>query len=322
MNKKIMMRKLLVIGAVMALFVGWQIKDMIYRPQIINSPANIVINKGDTTAAVANNLHTSGIITQPLLFRVVARISGMDKTLKAGEYIFESPISMYEVIQKIAKGDVSYRKITLPEGLTTKQMLELIEKESMLSGEITLEAKEGELLPETYNFMRGDSKNSIILQAKLAMLDAVDKAWKNRADGLPIKNKRQLLILASIIEKETAVDTERGLVASVFVNRLVKGMKLQTDPTVIYALTNGQTELDRSLSRKDLAIDSPYNTYKYYGLPPMPICNPGKASLDAAANPEDSDFLFFVADGKGGHNFATSLKQHNNNVRSWKKQKK
>ena len=128
--------------------------------------------------------------------------------------------------------------------------------------------------------------------------------------------------MASIIEKETAIDAERGLVASVFVNRLLKGMKLQTDPTVIYALTNGKTALGRALSRKDLQIDSPFNTYKYYGLPPTPICNPGKASIEAAANPEFSDFLFFVADGKGGHNFASSLKQHNNNVKNWKKNKK
>ena len=283
----------------------------------------------------------------------------MDKKLKAGEYVFDSPISMYQVIQKIANGEVSYRKITLPEGLTTQQMLELIEgekmlsgeitmtvkegellpetytftrgdsknsilieDEKMLSGEITMTVKEGELLPETYTFTRGDSKNSIVLQAKLAMLETINQAWDNKQDELPIKNKKEMLILASIIEKETAIDAERGLVASVFVNRLLKGMKLQTDPTVIYALTNGKTALGRALSRKDLQIDSPFNTYKYYGLPPTPICNPGKASIEAAANPEFSDFLFFVADGKGGHNFASSLKQHNNNVKNWKKNKK
>ena len=317
-----MIRKLLIVVIACAMLAGWQIRDMIYRQREINTPANIIINKGETTSAVANDLYASGIITRPLLFRLMARISGMDKSLKAGEYIFESPVSMYEVIKKIANGDVSYRKITLPEGLTTKQMLDLINNENMLSGEITLDVKEGELLPETYSFMRGDSKNSLVLQAKLAMLEAINRAWDKRQENLPIKNKKQLLILASIIEKETAIDSERALVASVFVNRLVKGMRLQTDPTVIYAITQGKTELNRNLNRKDLAIDSPYNTYKYYGLPPMPICNPGKASLDAAANPEDSDFLFFVADGKGGHNFATSLKQHNNNVRSWKKQKK
>ncbi len=317
-----MLRKLLILGLVVILLVGWQIRNFVYQPQIIRGENNIIINKGASTASVANELANAGIIDKPLLFRLAARISGMDKKLKAGEYVFDSPISMYQVIQKIANGEVSYRKITLPEGLTTQQMLELIEGEKMLSGEITMTVKEGELLPETYTFTRGDSKNSIVLQAKLAMLETINQAWDNKQDELPIKNKKEMLILASIIEKETAIDAERGLVASVFVNRLLKGMKLQTDPTVIYALTNGKTALGRALSRKDLQIDSPFNTYKYYGLPPTPICNPGKASIEAAANPEFSDFLFFVADGKGGHNFASSLKQHNNNVKNWKKNKK
>ncbi|MBR2033284.1 MAG: endolytic transglycosylase MltG, partial [Alphaproteobacteria bacterium] len=158
-------------------------------------------------------------------------------------------------------------------------------------------------------------------QAKDAMNKALDKAWENKDEHLPIKNKKQLLILASIIEKETGVAEERGLVASVFVNRLRKGMKLQTDPTVIYALTKGKKELGRVLLRKDLEIDSLYNTYKYYGLPPAPICNPGKDSLKAAANPEISNYLYFVASGNGGHNFATSLNEHNKNVKAWKNKK-
>ena len=143
--------------------------------------------------------------------------------------------------------------------------------------------------------------------------------WKHRNPEVPLKSPEELLILASIIEKETGVPEERGLVASVFVNRLRKGMKLQTDPTVIYALTQGKEELGRSLRRKDLSIDSPYNTYKYFGLPPTPICNPGKESIHAAAHPEESDYLFFVADGKGGHNFSTNLKEHNKNVKDWVK---
>lgn len=145
------------------------------------------------------------------------------------------------------------------------------------------------------------------------------QAWENRDDDLPVKNPEELLVLASIIEKETAIDEERAVVASVFVNRLRKGMKLQTDPTVIYALTEGNAELKRSLKRKDLQVDSPYNTYKYYGLPPKPICNPGAASIWAAAHPADTDYLYFVADGKGGHNFSRSLAEHNKSVREWVK---
>lgn len=147
------------------------------------------------------------------------------------------------------------------------------------------------------------------------------KVWENRDASVPLENPQELLILASIVEKETGIPEERGLVASVFVNRLKKGMLLQTDPTVIYALTAGQKDLGRLLTRKDLTIDNPYNTYKYRGLPPGPICNPGRESLLAAANPEVSDYIFFVASGNGGHNFARSLKEHNRNVREWKKQK-
>ena len=201
-------------------------------------------------------------------------------------------------------------------------MLKIINNEDLLSGEITEVVREGELLPETYLFVRGEPKNNIIIRAKSAMKEFAAKEWLIKDATVPVKNINQLIILASIIEKETALDNERGLVASVFVNRLLKGMKLQTDPTVIYALTNGEKELGRPLFRKDLKIDSPYNTYKYYGLPPTPICNPGKASIAAAANPEYSNYLYFVADGNGGHNFATSLKEHNSNVAEWKRSKK
>ena len=201
-------------------------------------------------------------------------------------------------------------------------MLQIIAENEFLTGNISAEVKDGDLLPETYTFTRGDSRDSIITQAKNAMAETIEKAWENRDEFIPIKNKKELLTLASIIEKETAIEEERRLVASVFVNRLKKRMRLQTDPTVIYALTLGQSDLGRLLTRKDLQIDSPYNTYKYYGLPPSPICNPGRASLEAAANPELSDYLYFVANGSGGHNFAKSLKEHNANVAYWKKLRK
>ena len=177
-------------------------------------------------------------------------------------------------------------------------------------------------MPETYSFVRGDSKDSIILQAQKAMDKELENVWKKRDKTVPIKKKEDLLVLASIIEKETSVADERGLVASVFVNRLRKGMRLQTDPTVIYALTNGEKDLGRPLLKKDLDIDSPYNTYKYYGLPPKPICNPGVEALKAASNPDISQYLYFVANGDGGHSFATSLTEHNRNVANWKKQKR
>ena len=190
------------------------------------------------------------------------------------------------------------------------------------SGEITEEVAEGEMLPETYSFEYGSSRNALIRQAKTAMKKVKEETWNGRAANKQIKTPEDMLILASIIEKETSIPEERGLVSSVFINRLKKGMRLQTDPTVIYALTEGEFELKRALTRKDLTIDSPYNTYRYYGLPPKPICNPGKAAIEAAAHPENSNYLYFVADGKGGHSFATSLKEHNKNVSQWKKSRK
>lgn len=315
------MKKMLLLAFVVCLAILAMAKQMVYSAGSMGVEKTVVIEKGSTSVMVARKLFDEGVISYPLLFRVVARIKGLDKNLKAGEYLFASHISLIEVIEQMAKGEIMYRKITLPEGLTTAQMLDLIAEDEFLSGDISLEPLEGELLPETYSYSRGDSKDSIIRQAKDAMNKALDKAWENKDEHLPIKNKKQLLILASIIEKETGVSEERGLVASVFVNRLRKGMKLQTDPTVIYALTKGKKELGRVLLRKDLEIDSIYNTYKYYGLPPAPICNPGKDSLKAAANPEISNYLYFVASGNGGHNFATSLNEHNKNVKAWKNKK-
>lgn len=316
------MKNIIIFAFIFLSLIAWQAKNRVYQPGPLDEAIYVVIEKGSGTSSVATTLSNAGVISHPVLFRLAARVFGLDKQLKAGEYLFLPKISMYQAIQKISNGEIAYRKITLPEGLTSAQIVNLINQENLLSGEITEPISEGELLPETYSFVRGDSKNSIVLQAKKAMADALANAWANRQEDLPVKNAAQLLILASIIEKETAVDTERSLVASVFANRLSKGMKLQTDPTVIYALTDGKQELERTLTRKDLLIDNPYNTYKYYGLPPAPICNPGRASLNAAANPEFSPYLYFVANGKGGHNFATSLKEHNDNVQSWKKVKK
>ena len=293
---------------------NWTVSDGPLREAV-----NVIVPKGATLTTVAQKLNEAGVINKPFLFKIYARFEGLDKRLRAGEYQFEPEISMNRVMEKIAKGEVFYRRITFAEGLTTGQILYQIATNKELSSEVTLDVNEGELLPETYTFEYGASQDSIVLEARKAMQKALDEAWEGRDSGLPYKDKNQLLTMASIIEKETGVADERPLVASVFVNRLRKGMKLQTDPTVIYALTEGQMELGRTLKKKDLAIDSPYNTYKYYGLPPAPICNPGRDALMAAAHPAQSDFLYFVATGDGGHNFSTNLNEHNRNVKGWLK---
>ena len=315
------MRKLILLAAAVVLAGMYTVVDWTNRPGNYDEPKEVLILRGENSQSVALKLQESGIIEKPWLFRVIGRFNGLDKKLKAGEYRFEPQMSLLQVMEKIAAGDIFYRKVTLPEGLTTVQMLEILRRQPYLSGEISLNPQEGELMPETYSFIRGDSRDSIVLRAQKAMDAAVAQVWKTRDAELPLKTPRELLILASIVGKETGVPEERGLVASVFVNRLRKGMLLQTDPTVIYALTGGKADLGRLLTRKDLQVDNPYNTYKYAGLPPAPICNPGRKALEAAAKPEASDYIYFVASGNGGHNFARSLNEHNRNVREWKKKR-
>ena len=312
------MKKLIIIFLiVLSVLAYMQIKGWIAASGPLLNVTNVVVPKGASLKTVAEELSRAGVIDKPWLFRIMARINGLAKHLKAGEYQFMPGISLQAAMDKIARGEVFFRRITIPEGLTSGQIMYLIPNYPDLEGEIDLDVKEGELLPETYSFELGASRNSIILQARSAMQKALEEVWASRDSSLPLKDVNELLTLASIIEKETGVPEERPLVASVFLNRLKKGMRLQTDPTVIYAITEGETSFGRSLKRADLKIDSPYNTYLNYGLPPGPICNPGREALMAAARPQQSDYLYFVADGKGGHRFARSLNEHNRNVKAW-----
>ena len=312
------MKKLIIIFLiVLSVLAYMQIKGWIAASGPLLNVTYVVVPKGASLKTVAEELSRAGVIDKPWLFRIMARINGLAKHLKAGEYQFMPGISLQAAMDKIARGEVFFRRITIPEGLTSGQIMYLIANYPDLEGEIDLDVKEGELLPETYSFELGASRNSIILQARAAMQKALEEVWASRDSSLPLKDVNELLTLASIIEKETGVPEERPLVASVFLNRLKKGMRLQTDPTVIYAITEGETSFGRSLKRADLKIDSPYNTYMNYGLPPGPICNPGREALMAAARPQQSDYLYFVADGKGGHRFARSLNEHNRNVKAW-----
>ena len=312
------MKKLIIIFlSVLSVLAYMQIKGWIAEGGPLLNVTNVVVPKGASLKTVAEELSRAGVIDKPWLFRIMARINGLAKHLKAGEYQFMPGISLQAAMDKIARGEVFFRRITIPEGLTSGQIMYLIANYPDLEGEIDLDVKEGELLPETYSFELGASRNSIILQARAAMQKALEEVWASRDSSLPLKDVNELLTLASIIEKETGVPEERPLVASVFLNRLKKGMRLQTDPTVIYAITEGETSFGRSLKRADLKIDSPYNTYLNYGLPPGPICNPGREALMAAARPQQSDDLYFVADRKGGHRFARSLNEHNRNVKAW-----
>ncbi len=252
----------------------------------------------------------------------------MQTRLQAGEYEFAPSASMQEVLTKIANGKVILRQITIPEGRTSFEVVRKLKTYSDLKQDFKTLPKEGTLLPNTYSYQSTDSVSSILSQMEKAMDKTLDSAWKEKINDLPIKTKQEAIILASIVEKETGIASERAKIAGVFINRLRKNMPLQTDPTVIYAITkgehknNGKGPLGRRLLRKDLAIDSPYNTYKYPGLPKGPICNPGKDAIIASLNPEEHSYFYFVADGTGGHIFSKTLTEHNKNVAKWRKIRK
>ena len=297
-----------------ALFVFMAHKKYVAEYEL-DSPVELIIERGTGVNRAAQILSQNNVIEQPLWFQLFARMFHNQDSLKAGEYAFEGKLSYQKVFEKLDKGDVIVRSVTIPEGKALVEIKQILMDNPYLSGNITLALKEGEILPETYHFIRGEERNAILKKARQAMKKMLADVFAGRDDNLPLKNEQELLILASIIEKETGVASERSKVASVFVNRLRYGMKLQTDPTVIYAVTNGQMNLGHSIYKSDLVYDSPYNTYVYDGLPPGPICSPGEASLLAAAHPQKTDYLYFVADGtSGGHRFAKTLAEHNANV--------
>lgn len=318
--KKLLFLCLLAIVGITAAFL-WLERET-EKPLPVSIPVTVDLPQGSGIRTLSALLAEKKVIRFPLVVRLAAKIYGYDTRLKAGEYLLEPGMSLRNLLERITGGKVILHRLTLPEGLTTVQMLEIVRNHPLLSGEISETAGEGELLPETYVFHKGAPRNMIIRKAKTAMKETVAEIWPDRAENLPLASPQELVILASIIEKETAVGSERGKVASVFVNRLNKGMPLQTDPTVIYALTLGQKELGRALTRNDLAVDSPYNTYKYTGLPPQPICNPGVKALEAAAHPDTTPYFYFVADGEGGHNFSKSLAEHNRHVEGWIKKRR
>jgi len=281
----------------------------------LGGPKEVMIERGSGLNKTATILVNEGIIKNPYWFILFARIQGVENSLKAGEYVFAGDLSYASVLDRLTKGDVIVRSVTIPEGKALVEIKQIVAANPYLSGEIKGNYKEGEILPETYHFTRGEERDAILEKARQAMKKELQKAYDGRVDNLPFKTPEEMLVLASIVEKETGVDSERAKVASVFVNRLRLGMKLQTDPTVIYAVTQGKMDLGRPLYKRDLAYDSPYNTYVYEGLPPAPICSPGKAALQAAAHPDNTPYLYFVADGMtGGHRFAKTLSEHNANV--------
>lgn len=279
---------------------------------------NVVIPRGAGPGTMSKLLQEEGVISHPRLFRVALMVDPSPKPIKAGEYEVPAHTSMQALVELLQSGKVVQRRLTVPEGMTTAEVIDLLRKTEALTGEITIDVKEGDLLPETYFYSRDDTRDGLLMRMKEAMEKTLDEAWKKRTAGLPLANKRDALILASMIEKETAVPAERTRIAAVFINRLRRRMKLDSDPTTIYGLTLGKVPLNRELTRADLTSNTPYNTYVIAGLPRGPICNPGRASIVAATNPVRDRAIYFVADGQGGHAFALTLYEHQRNVERWR----
>lgn len=308
--------------------VAWGIKG--YRdPGPLPATRLLVIARGQGVAAIGRTLEREGVISNALLFDIAVRLTGNDKELKAGEYEFAASMPMAAVLEKLASGDVLQRKVTVREGLTSWQVVNLLNDTPDLAGDkITAVPAEGSLLPETYSFASSDTRADKLAEMQAAMTKTLDELWAARDETIAVKTKEEALVLASIVEKETGIASERARIAGVFENRLRQGIALQSDPTVIYALTNGRIQeagagpLGRRLLRGDLDVDSPYNTYKYPGLPPGPICNPGRDAIAAVLKPERHNYLYFVADGTGGHVFAATLAEHNSNADKWRKIRK
>jgi UPF0755 protein len=234
--------------------------------------------------------------------------------LKPGEYLFQKNASLRDVVGTIVEGKVVQHAVTIPEGLTSEQIVGRLSDNDIFSGEVHEMPREGTLLPETYKFPRGFPRDQVVARMQQAQKHALTEIWERRSPDLPIRTPEQLIILASLVEKETGKADERSRVAAVFVNRLRQKIKLQSDPTIIYGLVGGKGTLGRPIKRAEITQPSPYNTYVIEGLPPGPIANPGRASLEAAANPARTRDLFFVADGSGGHAFSDSYDQHQKNV--------
>ncbi|MEM9989465.1 MAG: endolytic transglycosylase MltG, partial [Pseudomonadota bacterium] len=267
---------------------------------------------------VGSKLKDMGAVEDPRLFKIAARIDDLAPSLQAGEFEIPANASVNEIVRLLKESKPLLRFVTIPEGLTTRQIIARLKEAPMLVGEVTIELKEGDLLPETYSYQRGDNRDSIIERMKEAHDDVLAVLWETRAEGLPLDTPEEAVILASIVEKETGIAAERPRVAGVFINRLNKGMRLQSDPTILYGLTGGEP-LGRGIRLSELRKETPYNTYVIRGLPPTPIANPGRDALAAVLNPLETNDLYFVADGTGGHVFATNLAQHNRNVAKWRR---
>ena len=303
---------LLVLGGGAAVVFGklrFEAPGPLQADKVVNIPARAGL------VEIADLLQREGVFDEHKLVFIGGVFALKARTeLKSGEYLFPKHASVRDVVETMVEGKVVQHLLTIPEGLTSEQIAARLLDNPILVGSIKDTPREGSMLPNSYNFRRGDTREQAIQRMQQAQQQVLKEAWERRSRDVPLRTPEQLIILASIIEKETSRPEERTRVAAVFVNRLKQKMRLQTDPTVIYGLAPGKGTLGRPLSRADLERPTPYNTYVIDALPPGPIANPGRASIEAAANPARTKELYFVADGTGGHAFAETYDQHQRNV--------
>jgi len=277
------------------------------------SETDVVIKSGVGLKGIAQELHDAGVVENPLLFELGVRLRRMTPGLKAGEYAIPSKASMLDIMDILISGKTVEHKITVAEGLTSDMVAKLVIADPVLVGPIGATPSEGTLLPQTYLFTRGTSRTQIVSRMQTAQHELIAKLWPKRMPDLPLKSPQEAVTLASIVEKETSLPEERRHIAAIFVNRLRLGMKLQSDPTVIYAISRGYP-LGHGIRQSELTRATPYNTYLVAGLPPTPICNPGADSLEAVLDPGTSKDLYFVASGNGGHVFSATIAEQLKNV--------
>jgi UPF0755 protein len=315
-------RVLPLVGLGLALFaglagaLGWGFAKFT-RPGPLSQNLTLVVQRGGVEQ-ITKQLADAGVIDHPLVFALAIRLTGAAGRLRAGEYLFAAGIAMEDVSRLLQSGKTVDRRLVVVEGATTAEILRQMTDQAGFTGPPP-QAADGDFLPATYYYKYGDARAWTAQRMKNAMRDTLGELWAKRAPGLPFADPREAVILASIVEKETSRASERARIAGVFINRLMRGMKLEADPTVAYAAAQGQGPLGRAITKSDLALKNPYNTYQVVGLPPGPIGNPSRAALAAVLNPDRHQELFFVADGNGGHLFARTLAEHQKNVDAWRR---
>jgi UPF0755 protein len=296
---------------------AWLLKES-RTPGPLEADKVVMIVREDDGGSIADQLERAGVIESAMWFNVLTLLDGNRGAMKRGEYAFKAGASMNDIENELIAHHVVMYKLTIPEGLTSEQIVQRLRENEALAGDVKETPREGSLMPDTYSFERGYTRQALLSAMARAQTKGIEEVWKKRAPDLPIRSPGEMVTLASIVEKETGKVDERPRVAGVFVNRLEKHMRLESDPTIVYGLALGKGTLGRSITKADLNQSTPYNTYVIDGLPPGPICNPGKAALEAVANPARGKDLYFVADGTGGHVFAETFDQHVKNVAHWR----